>query len=370
MTCPFDQRLWASFRSMAPRRNFLGALPRDLQGELIRYSQYNQWLDPAEPMEVVKSLPHSKEVTAICPVPENGTVISLTEEGEIQEFKVHTGEVLRNGQVRTERRQQMGGGAEEEESKESLWSIEKCGGFLFVASQFGLVYQVDYETFATVGHRKVSQGYVKVKEAAGKLFWASYQQLVAWEPRGLSEVKRFTEVPYAPAALQSKGNFLICDMFETPEKKKNALHLWNAETYQLIRKFPAPPSVFSTEITNDLLFAGLQDGEILVWNIHTGEKFQSLRHHKKLVYALHNAGNILVSGSNDWDITLWNIKEMKVVKSIKKHLGWVNCVRFTPYNLISGSEDKSVLLWSLAALYDPEETLNASPLVDRALCAK
>jgi WD40 repeat protein len=321
-------------------------------------------------MEVVKTLPHSREVTAICAVPDNGTLIFLTEEGELQEFKIHTGEVIKRGVIKTERRQQVGGGAEEDD-KESLWSVEKCGDYVFVASQYGIVYQIEYDTFATVSHRKVSQGYVKVKEAGGKLFWASYQALVAWEPNTLNEVKKFAEIPYAPAALHSKGRRLICDMFESAEKKKNALHLWDVETFQLLKKFTAPPSVFSTEMTDQYLFAGLQDGEILVWDIQTGEKLQSLKQHQKLVYALHTAGNILVSGSNDSDIILWNITDRKVIKSIKKHGGWVNCIRLTPYNLISGSEDKSVLMWSLASMHDaPEQFANASPMVDRALCAK
>jgi hypothetical protein len=42
-----------------------------------------------------------------------------------------------------------------EEPKESLWSVDKVGNFLFVASQFGAIYRVEYYSFTQIDGKRV-----------------------------------------------------------------------------------------------------------------------------------------------------------------------------------------------------------------------
>jgi len=239
----------------------------------------------------------------------------------------------------------------EDVSEAALSYANRLSDFLFVASQFGVIYRIDYDSFVQLDAKRVADGYVKVRESLGKLFWASYSALVGWDPATLQEVKRFTETPYAPAALQSKGKLMLCDMWATPERKKNHLVLYDTTNYAVLQKFEAPLTIFSTEISPPYVMAGLQDGDVLVWNMETGEKVRALKLHRKLVYALHSVGNLLVTGSNDFDLAMWNLEDGELVRHNKdKHLGWVNSVKISPNgSIISGSEDKSVHVWKLAS---------------------
>lgn len=66
--------------------------------------------------------------------------------------------------------------------------------------------------------------------------------------------------------------YTLTVLSQTPERKKNQLVLYDAGTYAVLQRFDAPLTIFSTEISPPYVLAGLQDGDVLVWNIETGDK--------------------------------------------------------------------------------------------------
>jgi hypothetical protein len=345
---PFEESLMDLYRAFGQRESFIAGLPFDLRSELVRFNVYNEWLNPNFEIKPAHKVPHEREVTAVTLIPENGTFITLMEHGAFIEYSLRTGNKLRDGKIVPLMESQPGG--QHDRENDSIWSIEKVGPYLFLSSQFGVIYKVDYESFLQLDHgKKVADGYVKVRSSMGRLVYASYNSLVVCDPHTMTPIKKVPEIPYAPAALMTKDRYLVCDMWETPERKKNSLFLYDAATFAVIRKFEAPLTIFSTEISPPWICAGLQDGDVLVWNMETGEKVRTLKAHRKLVYALHSLGNILLTGSNDFDLAFWNLDQGELVRHQKQqHTGWVNSVKITPQGtVITGSEDKSVVVWGL-----------------------
>lgn len=339
---PYEDYLWSLFRALREKKQtYLAALPREIFNELMRFDFHNRWLDAGAPIKDLYKLTHNDEVTALLVNEEKDTMVTVTEDGSLKEFSVKNGALIRSAEV--------GKPEDESRTQESIWSLAKCGDYLFLASQHGTLYKYDYATFTKLGCSTVSNGYAKVRGTDTRLFVASYKSFVALDPETLKEIHKFTDVPYAPAALSLKDTTIACDMWTDENRRKNCIHLYSTDTFKLIRKFDAPPTVFSTQISGPYLFAGLNSGDISVYNIETGEKLRTLAHHKKLVYALDAYGSTLVSGSNDREAAVWDMRDWKMVKHLKGHTGWVNSLRLYKDRIITASHDKSVTIWTLMA---------------------
>jgi WD40 repeat protein len=339
---PYEDYLWSLFRALREKRQtYLAALPREIFNELMRFDFHNRWLDSGAPIKDLHKMTHNDEVTALLLNEEKDTFITVTEDGALREFSVKTGALIRSAEI--------GKPEEEGRTQESIWSLAKCGDYLFLASQHGLVYKFDYPSFTKLGSTTVSNGYAKVRGCDKKLFVASYKSFVVLDPETMKEVHKFTDVPYAPAALSMKDNMVACDMWTDENRRKNCIHLYSVTDYKLVKKFEAPPTVFSTQISGPYLLAGLNSGDISVYSIETGEKLRTLTHHKKLVYALDAYGSTLVTGSNDREAAVWDMRDWKMVKQLKGHSGWVNSLRLYKDRIITASHDKTVTIWTLMA---------------------
>lgn len=342
---PYEDYLWSLFRSLREKRQtYLAALPREIFNELMKYDFHNRWLNSCSPIRDLHKLPHDDEVTAILLHEIGGdrdTLLTVTEDGVLKEFSIKSAQLLR--------RAELGKPDDETRTQESIWSLAKCGEYLFMGSQHGLVYKWDYASFTKLGCTTVSNGYAKVRGIDKKLFVASYKSFSVWDPETMKETHKFTDVPYAPAALSLKDNLVACDMWTDENRRKNSINLYCAVTHKLIRKFEAPPTVFSTQIAGPFLLAGLNSGDISVYNIQSGEKVNTLSYHKKLVYALDAYGSTLVSGSNDREAAVWDMNDWKMIKQLKGHNGWVNCLRMYKDKIITASHDKTVTIWTLMA---------------------
>lgn len=340
---PYEDYLWSLFRSLREKKQtYLAALPRELFNELMRFDFHNRWLDSGAPIKDLHKLSHPDEVTAVLVNDEKETLLTVTEDGVLREFSLRNGALLRTTEIGKPE-------GDETRTQESIWSLAKCGDSLFMASQYGQLYKLDYTTFTKISTTTVSNGYVKVRGSGSKLFVASYKSFVVYDSETLKEIHKFTDIPYAPAALSMKDNFVACDMWTDENRRKNAIHMYCADTYKLIRKFDAPPTVFSTQIAGPYLLAGLNSGDISVYSIESAEKIRTLSHHKKLVYALDSYGSTLISGSNDREAAVWDMRDWSMVKQLKGHNGWVNSLRLYKDKIITGSHDKSVTIWTLMA---------------------
>lgn len=104
--------------------------------------------------------------------------------------------------------------------------------------------------------------------------------------------------------------------------------------------------------SNSLIVAsGSLDDTIKLWNINTGELFNTLFGHLNAVnsVAFTPDGKLLGSCSDDGTIKLWNPSKGILVATLKGHLRDINSVAISQNGtlLASGSEDRTVKLWDL-----------------------
>ncbi|XP_053329352.1 WD repeat and SOCS box-containing protein 2 [Spea bombifrons] len=102
-----------------------------------------------------------------------------------------------------------------------------------------------------------------------------------------------------------------------------------------------------------LLAAGLSDGHVKVWNVHTGRLLFSLSGHQDVVRDLSfctNGSLTLVTASRDKTLRVWDLKkDGKVIQVLTGHNQWVYCCSISPdcSMLCSAAGETSVLLWSM-----------------------
>lgn len=105
--------------------------------------------------------------------------------------------------------------------------------------------------------------------------------------------------------------------------------------------------------TNDLIAAGNERGQVIVWNLQNQEQLASIiTIHDVSVndLAFNQTGTLLASASSDNTIALWQIDDMSVrlVNRFVEHEDIVNVVDWVDENIIvSGSRDKTLILWNI-----------------------
>ncbi|KAL3739475.1 hypothetical protein ACJRO7_020829 [Eucalyptus globulus] len=110
--------------------------------------------------------------------------------------------------------------------------------------------------------------------------------------------------------------------------------------------------VHALEVANDMLFAGAQDGTILVWKGGTeADPFQMaapLRGHTKGVVSLTVGRDRLYSGSIDRTIRVWDLHTLECVQELVGHTDVVMSLLCWDQYLISCSLDKKMKVWGVA----------------------
>jgi WD40 repeat protein len=100
-----------------------------------------------------------------------------------------------------------------------------------------------------------------------------------------------------------------------------------------------------------ILASGSYDQTIKLWNVRTGECFQTLEGHDNWVWTLAFSphGDLLASGSGDHTIKLWDLKTGECIRTLEGHTSRVWSIAFSPDGqlLASGSSDPTVKLWEL-----------------------
>ncbi|KAI8320518.1 Zn-dependent exopeptidase [Martensiomyces pterosporus] len=110
--------------------------------------------------------------------------------------------------------------------------------------------------------------------------------------------------------------------------------------------------VHSLALDDELLFAGLQSGEIEVWDLETMQRIRLLSGHSANVFTLLVHAHCVYSGSADGTIRMWS--------SDLQGLGWISpastestilCLDMSSDDiLISGSGDSAIAFWDVTAL--------------------
>ncbi len=126
--------------------------------------------------------------------------------------------------------------------------------------------------------------------------------------------------------------------------------------WQLSDELAPPPEedggpVFSLEFspTENLLAAGARHGELVLWDLSTGEELIKTQAHSDLIWdiAFSADGKQLATASKDGSIKLWEISSGKLLFTIEAHPDGVRAIEFTKQGmLVSGGNDHCVKIWS------------------------
>jgi len=185
------------------------------------------------------------------------------------------------------------------------------------------------------------------------------QQFVASEERAWLEDIAIS--PDGTRAIWAGGYFFRDQLVQFT--RAGLLVMWDTESGEIIRYFgeellfPAEGndiSVTAVDFSPDgqTIVAGLDNGNILMWDINTGELVQEFDGHSDRVTELSfdATGMGLLSGAEDRALILWQVETGQILRRFIGHTGAINDVAFSPDELtiISGAEDSRLILWDRA----------------------
>ncbi|XP_039029107.1 zinc finger CCCH domain-containing protein 48-like isoform X2 [Hibiscus syriacus] len=129
----------------------------------------------------------------------------------------------------------------------------------------------------------------------------------------------------------------------------NVVKAWNTQTNQEISLNGPVGQVYSMVVGNDLLFAGTQEGTILVWKFNAAtnnfEPAASLKGHTLAVVSLVVGANRLYSGSMDHSIKAWSLETLQCLQTLTEHTDVVMSLLCWEQFLLSCSLDKTIKVW-------------------------
>jgi WD40 repeat protein len=131
------------------------------------------------------------------------------------------------------------------------------------------------------------------------------------------------------------------------------IKLWSPTTGQTKRTIQTNQSVYSLKLlnTNIHLAAGLDSGDINIYNINDGSLVSSLNGHTHFVNDLVQlSADLLASSSWDQTVRIWNLTTNTCKFNLTGHTGVVYGLKqITPNILASGSWDGTIKLWDLTS---------------------
>jgi WD40 repeat protein len=129
----------------------------------------------------------------------------------------------------------------------------------------------------------------------------------------------------------------------------NEFKLWSPTTGQTKRTIQTNGYVLSLKMlnTNIHLAAGLESGDINIYNINDGSLVSSLKGHTSYVWDLVELSNeLLASSSDDRTVRIWNLTTNTCKFILTGHTwGVVGLKQITSNILASGSSDTTIKLW-------------------------
>lgn len=142
------------------------------------------------------------------------------------------------------------------------------------------------------------------------------------------------------------------------------LILWDMESGEIVRRLTGhTDSVTAAALSPDGLLAVSGScaernaagfcirGEIIVWDVSTGEMIHRVPHHKLFINAVAFSpdGSSVLSGANDATLILWDVESGDIIREFKGHSGPIRSAAFTEDGsyALTGSNDGKVILWDV-----------------------
>ncbi|KAG5230614.1 hypothetical protein OIU77_007239 [Salix suchowensis] len=192
------------------------------------------------------------------------------------------------------------------------------------------------------GHQKVING-IALPSGSDKLYTGSKDETVrVWDCQS-GQCMGVINVGGEVGCMISEGPWIFVG---TP----NVVKAWNTQTNADLSLTGPVGQVYTLVVGNDLLFAGTQDGSILVWKFNAAtynfEPAASLNDHKMAVVSLVVGANRLYSGSMDHSIKVWSLETLQCVQTLKDHTSVVMSLLCWEQFLLSCSLDQTIKVWA------------------------
>ncbi|XP_031399729.1 zinc finger CCCH domain-containing protein 48-like isoform X2 [Punica granatum] len=131
---------------------------------------------------------------------------------------------------------------------------------------------------------------------------------------------------------------------------RNVIKAWNVENGAVFDLQFSSGLVFSMVVDNNMLFAGCQNGDIMVWRgtslTSPPQLLTTLKGHTRAVVSLVIGANRLYTGSVDHTIRVWDIQNLVCITTLKGHTNVVMSVLCWDNYLLSCSLDQTIKVWA------------------------
>ncbi|KAL5980927.1 hypothetical protein ACLOJK_028847 [Asimina triloba] len=214
---------------------------------------------------------------------------------------------------------------------------------------------------ALEGHHKGIRG-IALPSGSDKLYSGSKDKSVRVWDCNTGKCAAVVNVGVEVGCMISAGSLIFVGLV-------NVVKVWNTQTYNEILLGGPVGQVHSLattgfhppETSGELLFAGQQDGSILVWKFNNGENsFEptpSLLGHSSNVVSLTVGGQRLYSSSLDNTIRsgevnsavmymVWDIATLQCLETLRGHTSAVTSVLCWDQYLLSASLDQTIKVWA------------------------
>ncbi|XP_071732672.1 zinc finger CCCH domain-containing protein 48-like isoform X1 [Rutidosis leptorrhynchoides] len=192
------------------------------------------------------------------------------------------------------------------------------------------------------GHQKIVSG-IALPAGSDKLYTGSKDETVrVWDCQS-GQCAGVINVGGEVGCMLSEGPWMFIGL-------PNLVKAWNVQTNAELSLSGPVGQVYSLVAGSDLLFAGIQDGNILAWKYNTVtncfEPAASFQGHTAAVVTLVVGANRLYSGSMDSSIRVWNLENLQCLQTLTDHTSVVMSVLCWDQFLLSCSLDKTIKVWA------------------------
>ncbi len=129
---------------------------------------------------------------------------------------------------------------------------------------------------------------------------------------------------------------------------------WSTQNNAFIKvMFPVAASVYALHCPAGfpLLFAGLRNGDVLVFDFGKQQLLPALKHHQKPIFDIQSIPNkkeLLVT-SEDGSVSVWNLEDLSLVHTIPVSADTVRCISISTQNkqVAFGCRDNTIRVYDL-----------------------